>query len=164
MTRVEESGLRWMTCPKCFGNWFGRTALMRRIREPMDTSEGAPTIAELAEIVSSSQSAKDRRCPQCEKPMAKDRFHMMIPVTIDRCKACNCVWLDVGEMMLIHRLHHELVTSDDPEIVRRRDRIGQVMAQAEAHKAGAAHVDGGWSLDHLDTSGGFNLLDFFLKL
>jgi Zn-finger nucleic acid-binding protein len=74
------------------------------------------------------------RCAECEKPMVKDRFHPMIPVDVDRCKACGYLWLDAGEMMLVRRLYAELMSSNDPEITRRRDKVAAVAAQWQGRR------------------------------
>jgi Zn-finger nucleic acid-binding protein len=137
LTRVEESEIKSAVCGNCFGTWINAGALLRRVQK--DASEmkpgGAasaagpqPTMAELAEIVQTSNSQEVLRCGECDKLMEKGRFHPMIPVTVDRCKACGYLWLDAGELGLVRKLYAELMTSEDPEIVSRRDRIGEVAA------------------------------------
>jgi Zn-finger nucleic acid-binding protein len=142
MTRVEEDAIRSHSCPHCFGTWISNIALLRRVRLDAqafhDTAEPKSSLADLAEIVAASDSRQALRCPQCEKPMLKDRYHPMIPVQIDRCKACGYVWLDAGECSLIRRLYVELMTSDDPEIVRRRDKLATAMAAWEGKRAAQA--------------------------
>lgn len=145
MTRVEQDGLHWCACGSCFGTWISNLALLRRLRDAAQPSAGpAPdtaagsgqeaTLADLAQTVSVSNTREILHCPACEKPMAKDRIHPMIPVEIDRCKICGYTWLDAGEMELMRRLYRELMTSDDPEIVRRRDKIASVMSEWESRK------------------------------
>src|SRR4051794_24340312 len=86
LTRVEEQGCRSSTCPSCFGSWINSLMLMRLVRLPAAPDAGGATLQELAETVNASNTAKKLRCPECEKEMAKDKFHPMIPVGIDRCK------------------------------------------------------------------------------
>jgi Zn-finger nucleic acid-binding protein len=64
--------------------------------------------------------------------MTKDRFQQMIPVTIDRCRKCDRMWLDTGEYNLVRRLYVEMMLSEDPHIVRLREKVGRVGAAWEA--------------------------------
>jgi Zn-finger nucleic acid-binding protein len=138
MTRVEADAIKSCSCPNCFGTWISNLALLRRVRLDAQGAVGdagsRPSIADLAEIVEASDSRQALRCPQCEKPMVKDRYHPMIPVQIDRCRPCGYVWLDAGEFSLIRQLYAELMTSDDPEIVRRRDKVAAAMSAWEARR------------------------------
>src|SRR4051812_31903893 len=112
MTRVEVEGLKSCTCPSCFGTWIGSIMLTRLVRSPAPGEGGGATLQELAETVNASNTAEKLRCPQCEKEMAKDKFHPMVPVGIDRCKRCSMVWLNAGELALLRALYHELMTTD----------------------------------------------------
>jgi Zn-finger nucleic acid-binding protein len=151
MTRTEEDGLHMHVCGGCFGTWLSPSMLLRRAKldvaaeqarraAPAETTpppsptpladaatSGAtpppPALADLASIVAEANSKQTLRCPGCQKPMAKDRFRQMIPITIDRCKACDRIWLDTGEYNLIRRLYVELILSTDPQIVELRDKI-----------------------------------------
>jgi Zn-finger nucleic acid-binding protein len=140
MVRVEEDGIKSASCPNCFGTWMADIALLRRVRKDAEAFAGGAdcgpraSLADLAEIVQASDTRQAVRCPQCEKPMLKDRYHPMIPVQIDRCKACRYVWLDTGELSLIRQLYVELMTSDDPEIVRRRDKLGAALSAWDARR------------------------------
>jgi Zn-finger nucleic acid-binding protein len=148
MTRVLEDDIKSAVCGNCFGTWIDEVALMRRTRmdagRESQTGENAgagvaaaasvPSLSELAEIVQTSNSREMLRCAVCEKPLLKERFHPMIPVEVDRCRECKCVFLDAGELALVRRLYVELMTTDDPEILRRRDKVAAVAAQWQARK------------------------------
>jgi Zn-finger nucleic acid-binding protein len=151
MTRVEEvvggATLRSHVCQQCFGVWIPHVALLRRAnidaaRAHAHLGEAAPdhaepgtppapsgdaaiaaSIEDLAAVVAETDSKKELRCPSCGKMLQKDRFHPLIPVTIDRCKPCGCSWLDAGEMPMIRRLYAELMASDDPKVMRLRERV-----------------------------------------
>lgn len=163
LVRVEEETLRFSTCGNCFGTWIGSVALLRRTR--MDL-EGDPfagdttSLAELAEVVAASNTKTALRCSACEKPMVKDKFHPMIPVMIDRCRACAMVWLDAGEMALLRRLSRELMTTEDPEIVRRREKVGTVNMQWEAR----SRLQEETAASVVNMSEGFDLLSYMLRL
>jgi len=87
---------------------------------------GGSPLEDLIEIVAESDSKKPLRCPECEKSMRKDRYQQMIPVIVDRCKQCDRVWLDTGELHLLRRLYLELATSSDPQIVSMREKVAMV--------------------------------------
>jgi len=85
--------------------------------------EGQSPLEDLIEIVVESDCKKPLRCPECEKTMRKDRYQQMIPVMVDRCKQCDRIWLDTGELHLLRRLYLELATSSDPQIVSMREKV-----------------------------------------
>jgi hypothetical protein len=86
----------------------------------------------------------------------------MIPVTIDRCRHCNQIWLDTGEYNLVRRLYVEMMTSDDPQIVRLREKVGRVGAAWDARttatEEAARAVGAGPDLTDLTISTIFNIL------
>jgi Zn-finger nucleic acid-binding protein len=160
MTRVEEDGLRLATCPDCFGVWIAGTALLRRLRMDVDNNVdtlGGGSLENLIELVGESDAKVPLRCPDCAKPMAKTKLHPLIPVTIDRCGICKGVWLDAGEFRLLRTLHKELMTSDDPELQRKLEKIAGVRLQEDAwaDKRKQMQVD----LDHLRSHGSFGFGD-----
>jgi Zn-finger nucleic acid-binding protein len=150
MTRVEEqiggAMLKSHVCQTCFGTWIPHVALMRRAnldaaRAAAHLGEPAPdhapasapsapaadaavaaSLTDLAAVVAETDTKKELRCPSCNKILQKDRFHALIPVTIDRCKPCGCSWLDAGEMPMIRRLYAEVMSSTDPKVVTLRQK------------------------------------------
>jgi Zn-finger nucleic acid-binding protein len=172
LTRVEEDTLKWSACQNCFGNLISYIALCRRthldVERDSTSLDATASLADLAEVVAASNSTRPLRCPQCEKAMAKDRYHPMIPITIDRCKPCGLIWLDAGELTLLRRLYRELMTSDDPEILRRREKLAGLNAQINAEKAamlepGALLASAPAGADSgPDIGDAFNLLTYFL--
>jgi Zn-finger nucleic acid-binding protein len=163
MTRVEQDGIKSISCPSCFGTWIADIALLRRVRlNAAPAAADAPpapatALVDLAEIVSASDSKEPLRCPQCEKPMIKDRYHPMIPVQIDRCKPCGYAWLDTGELSLVRQLYTELMTSDDPEIVRRREQVATALSAWDSRRAGQTFGPDDSFAD------GFDTLAYFLR-
>ncbi|HVX86982.1 MAG TPA: hypothetical protein VH253_19515 [Phycisphaerae bacterium] len=184
MTRVEEqiggAMLKSHVCQTCFGTWVPHVALMRRAnldaaRAAAHLGEPAPdhapagstpapagdaavaaTLTDLAAVVAETDTKKELRCPSCNKILVKDRFHALIPVTIDRCKPCGCSWLDAGEMPMIRRLYAELMSSTDPKVVTLRQKASgtshdpvaragadRANASAAANSGAAPRTDGG---------------------
>ena len=151
MTRVEEEGVPSCICQQCFGRWIAETAMHRRTRLDVQQTQGGSggeggsdlmrqPLEELAEIAATADSKTPLRCPTCEKPMLKDRFHQMIPVLIDRCKQCRSMWLDTGEYLLIRRLYVELVISTDPRVVTLREKIAGARLEWDAHERALAQA------------------------
>jgi uncharacterized protein len=131
LTRVVEEGVKQHTCPNCFGHWMNNLALTRLIRLGVNDAESGTSLVDLAETVAASDNRKPVRCAECVKEMLKDKFHPMIPVRLDKCKKCHTIWLDAGEYALLRALYRELMTSDDPEIVGRREKVARVMSDWE---------------------------------
>lgn len=151
MTRVEEESMHWCVCSQCLGAWIGVVQFVRRLRMDVaqctsaegaqgDTSWATTPLEELAAQVQQENRKKPLRCPQCEHEMRKDRYHPMIPITIDRCKACNSLWLDRGEMAMLRRLYVEMMTSTDPQILRLKEKIAMTDLQMQTRKAEASTI------------------------
>jgi Zn-finger nucleic acid-binding protein len=162
LARIEEKNFKSFSCNHCFGTWISSIALTRLVRDPAAPKSQA-TLHELAETVTAAHTTTRLRCPQCEKEMLKDKFHPMVPVGIDRCKPCGMVWLDAGELALLRALYHELMTSDDPEIVRRREKIAAVLAQWDGRTTLVDKVVGQTDDASLGIELGFDLLGHFLR-
>lgn len=140
MTRVETDGLQKCTCSNCFGTWINTSALLRYTRrEAQEAAENpgesdSTSLADLAAVVVESNTTAELRCPDCQRPMEKEKWHPMIPVEVDKCQRCRGVWLDVGELPLLRRLFEELQNSEDPEVVRLREKIARVHVQVEQRR------------------------------
>ncbi|MEI8195447.1 MAG: zf-TFIIB domain-containing protein [Phycisphaerae bacterium] len=93
-----------------------------------------PSLEDLAAIVVASNTSKSLSCPECQVPMRKDRLHPMIPISIDRCKQCDGVWLDVGKKPLLIRLWAELQASTDLKVIALRDKVAHNALAWENHR------------------------------
>jgi Zn-finger nucleic acid-binding protein len=125
-SRAQEEGINLHHCGGCQGNWVGHVQLTRLVRTPVSGEAGTQPLAELAALVSESNVNATLRCPECQIPMGKDRFHPMVPLTLDSCPKCRARWLDAGELNLLRRLYYEMINSNDPEIVEIREKLAQV--------------------------------------
>ena len=140
LTRVDEDGIRSQTCGGCFGTWIGKIALTRLTRLPLPEALANQPLEELAALVTESNTKRLVRCPECMINMTKDRFHPLIPVNLDRCSKCQGFWLDAGELSLLRRLCAELHKSDDPRIVRLREKIAQTNLEWNQRREEAANM------------------------
>jgi uncharacterized protein len=128
---LDEQGIMAAQCPQCQGIWISQIALNRLTRREADqpapvlTARG-PSLPELAERVTQTDSTGQIDCPYCAVTMIKERFHPMIPVQIDRCPKCDYIWLDAGEQDLLLRLYRQLMTDDDPAIADKRAKLARI--------------------------------------
>lgn len=56
------------------------------VKQPPTTEA---TLEELSAVVAESNSTKVLRCPECTRPLLKDKFHPLIPVQIDRVRTAR---------------------------------------------------------------------------
>ena len=70
------------------------------------------------------------------------------------------VWLDAGELALLRALYRELITSDDPEIVRRREKVATILMQWEGRER--AVTEAARQVDTITSADDFNLLSYLL--
>ena len=168
MTRVEEEGIPSAICQQCFGRWISAMAMNRRTRLDVEQATRADpngstlmhqSLEDMAEVAAAADSRGPLRCPACEKPMLKDRFHHMIPVPIDRCRHCQSLWLDVGEFLLIRRLYVELVTSTDPRVVALREKLAGARLERDANHRAIADAREATDADILHGGGQFTIAE-----
>lgn len=180
MTRVEEDAIKSAVCGGCFGTWISAGSLMRRtqldVRLTREFAAGTgqanasvaalngTSLADLADIVQASDNCEMLRCAACEKPMVKEHFHSMIPVRVGRCKACGFVWLDAGKMMLVRKLYAELMTTTDPEIIRRRDKIASVAAAWQGHEIAVREAREATFKESNSTEDAFDFLEYLMRM
>lgn len=131
---VNTDRVRYRECPGCFGRLVDDLALKKLVRAALTGKQvdgealaiQDDDIVELAALVTESDSRGEVRCPRCMAPMSKERVHQLVPVNVDRCAKCQMTWLDAGELKMLQRLYYEMQTSDDPKVVRIREKIGMI--------------------------------------
>lgn len=141
MSRVQEPQYHYCTCSNCFGNWSPKPNLLHWVMAdptPSETSADEPSLKDLAALVAESDSKKPFQCPECRQTLRIGRLHLMIPINVQECIKCGCVWTDVGKRPLIKKLFHAMKTSTDPRIVSLRERCARVEATSAVIDAQAA--------------------------
>lgn len=110
-------------CSSCLGTWMRQMAMLKWIRQP-----GSPpgSVADMAALVAETDKSKKIRCPECNVDMIYERYQPLVPLNIDRCPKCQGIWMDGGKANLLWALYHELTTSDDPEVVKRREAMARL--------------------------------------
>lgn len=134
MTREKVGTVNVHACPGCFGKWMQDVSLQRLVQQPQEGNDAAVSLQDIAAVVAESNTTKKLHCPTCPNDLEKDRFHPLIPVEIDRCPKCKGIYLDVGELPLLQHLWTELQNSDDPQIVRLRDKIAGINLDRELRR------------------------------
>lgn len=141
LTRTDHAGVPLRQCPHCFGVWLGEVASARLTRlEDAAAAKDTAALADLAALVTEANTSDVVRCPECELPMAKQKFHMLIPVQIDRCPKCRGVWFDAGELRLVRTLYRELQQSTDPRIMALREKIALTRQQWDARRQALENI------------------------
>lgn len=85
-------------CETCHGILLNRrdfAEVVRRRRAWAETASVIPTPASTAEL------RRKISCPKCGLQMTTDWYYGPGSVVIDRCTACDLVWLDYGELKQI---------------------------------------------------------------
>jgi Zn-finger nucleic acid-binding protein len=94
---VAYEGVRAWRCRNCRGYLVGRHGAegikKRRARKRGDLEtesvrERGPDIR------------VDQPCPKCFATMGKERLRKPVPILLDRCKRCDLLWFDGGELAL----------------------------------------------------------------
>jgi Zn-finger nucleic acid-binding protein len=154
LIQVEEAEVTAAACGQCHGTWISQAALQRRTR--LETLPGGPhltlpPLAALADTVAHSNTAAPLSCPDCKRIMTKDRFHPKIPVQIDRCDACQHVWLDAGEQGLLIDLYRELM-ANQPQAALSQQRLDNLQAIQRPSTYNYDSNSSGYSGQGIDTA------------
>ena len=95
---VMDSRYRLDACPACRGLLLAREVFAATVA----TKRRSPTTATaMPKRVSPRQLQRQIDCPSCAVSMMTDWLYGPGHVVIDRCEACDLVWLDGGELQTI---------------------------------------------------------------
>lgn len=141
---IEYEGQTVHVCPDCRGALVQEPRLERikRRRERKWSTEEEGRVA--GEVAAADKTAWVR-CPRCFGFMEKLKvsgagcaFHL------DRCGACQLVWLDPGELELLQIQYEKEIDSRTPEDWKRIERMAvaqmEMKEQMEAENEEVAHV------------------------
>ena len=123
--KVEFRGLAIHECPQCQGRWFGRAGL----RLAKDHTDEDLRWLDFDPFDRSNQNfqvdSEHKHCPQCQLEMDALSYAGS-GVVIDRCTACQGVWVHHGEFEKIIEFLEQTVTSKTgPEYIR--DSLRQLL-------------------------------------
>ena len=97
-------------CPTCRGMWLGRGklgALIAYLGES-DAVQATLMAATARHIISKREMHESvKRCAHCGVPMEQFNYAYDSNIILDRCRACDGVWMDRGELykIVLHALH-----------------------------------------------------------
>lgn len=108
-TPLEEertSSYRIFQCPKCKGGWFDPGELVSCVKV-MDAGK-APLYLDFSSRLNTSTYPRERPgpekrpCPRCNKASLEEtNYAYNSNVMVDKCPACEGVWLDGGEFPMV---------------------------------------------------------------
>jgi Zn-finger nucleic acid-binding protein len=82
-------------CEKCRGSLMARRDFAELVRRRRAWAQGTPATPA---AVDAAELRRTRMCPKCGKKMTTDWYYGPGHVVMDRCTACDVVWLDYGEL------------------------------------------------------------------
>ena len=95
---VMDSRYRLDACPACRGLLLAREVFAATVAAKR---RSATTATVMPKRVSPRQLQRQIDCPSCAVTMMTDWYYGPGHVVIDRCEACDLVWLDGGELQTI---------------------------------------------------------------
>lgn len=112
MRTIEYEGVEIETCPVCEGEWLDADELRQIVQtvERKFTSDQIATVDRLnKKLFRTSGGGRERlRCPKCrEQKLVPFNYASSSGVILDKCPACGGIWLDRGELELVHALVEE---------------------------------------------------------
>ncbi len=99
-------------CEACAGIWFDDGEL----RQLIQTDPVALTSLEesAAKNAVESAPATGRRCPSCARVLDRYRYLYDSPLELDRCDACQGIWVEDGELAKMQSILDERSRPDSP--------------------------------------------------
>lgn len=117
-----------MVCNQCKGIWFEEGALRDYVEgmliEKPDIPEQPITLEKIPVIAEREIKDPIKLCPKCSKEMEHHNYCYDSNIILDRCDACQGVWVDDGKVEKIAQYH---------KVNPRVDVVGTVIAQQVVH-------------------------------
>ena len=89
-------------CLNCYGHWLAKEALQNSVavRQVLFDQEESIRLARSMPGRSVSDGERDRlmACPSCHQDILARRYADDSPITLNRCSACQGIWLDHLEL------------------------------------------------------------------
>jgi len=117
LVRTTYEGLPVFRCDECFGYLLGQKRVdgIKRSRDKSVEQLKEETLSESREDTKTIV-----RCPRCRMKMKKEFLAEPVFLHVDRCKPCDLVWLDGGELARIQLGHEMTPQSRDAAEMQRR--------------------------------------------
>jgi Zn-finger nucleic acid-binding protein len=103
LTRLKKSGFSIENCATCWGFWLDRGELEQMVTRLAGQREDTRRMLDGLQMEPDPPEASARDCPRCHQKLGTVRFvREEMTITTDKCPGCGGVWLDSGEMGLLH--------------------------------------------------------------
>jgi Zn-finger nucleic acid-binding protein len=111
-------------CPACAGIWFDEGELARL--NQLD-DEILPRIDALYQPqVTSYDPPWERLCPDCQKPLRPYNYLYTSNIRLDTCEQCGGVWVDNGELEVMHRVLQDARTAEVPPEAKAQIALAEI--------------------------------------
>ncbi|ACL05341.1 hypothetical protein Dalk_3653 [Desulfatibacillum aliphaticivorans] len=101
----RTSSYRIFQCPKCKGGWFDPGELVSYVK--VTDAGKAPLYLDFSSRLNTSTYPRERPgpeqrpCPRCEASLEEANYAYNSNIMVDKCPACEGVWLDGGEFPMV---------------------------------------------------------------
>jgi Zn-finger nucleic acid-binding protein len=114
-------------CPACAGIWFDEGELARLNQLDDDI---LPRIDALYQPqVTSYDPPWERLCPDCQKPLRSYNYLYTSNIRLDTCEQCGGVWVDNGELEVMHRVLQDARTAEVPPEAKAQIALAEIEAE-----------------------------------
>jgi Zn-finger nucleic acid-binding protein len=127
LTPSTLSGEEVLLCSRCNGVWLSFDCFDKVPHLP--EADVAPFQDPPDTELSLKASRSPRACPNCARPMIN--FHFRQEVWLDWCDEGHGMWLDRGEMALVHRIREQSQALSEEQKQGLRDQVGAIKHPTE---------------------------------
>ncbi|MFN7016976.1 MAG: zf-TFIIB domain-containing protein [Fimbriimonadales bacterium] len=114
-------------CPACAGIWFDEGELTRL--NQLD-DEILPRIDSLYQPqVTSYDPPWERLCPNCREPLRSYNYLYTSNIRLDTCERCGGVWVDNGELEVMHRVLQDARAAEVPPDAKAQIALAEIEAE-----------------------------------
>lgn len=114
-------------CPACAGIWFDEGELTRL--HQLD-DEVLPRIDALYQPqVTSYDPPWERLCPNCRQPLRSYNYLYTSNIRLDTCEQCGGVWVDNGELEVMHRVLQDARAAEVPPEAKAQLALAEIEAE-----------------------------------
>ncbi len=114
-------------CPACAGIWFDEGELTR-----LNQLDDAilPRIDSLYQPqVTSYDPPWERLCPNCREPLRSYNYLYTSNIRLDTCERCGGVWVDNGELEVMHRVLQDARAAEVPPDAKAQIALAEIEAE-----------------------------------
>jgi len=126
---IEYDGLEMEVCRHCAGLWVGPAELKALVEADELLPAGQPGEGEAPAAVESPPSLL---CPSCGRELEEFNYAADTGILLDRCHACDRVWLDGGRLEQVRRAVQDSLKGLEQDLKRFSGPLHEVEVQEDA--------------------------------